>query len=484
MYREVSFTEELHSVAVMPFENPAERADVQYLCDGIAESLINWLATMPDMRVVSKTASFRLRDQSDDIAAIAEALGVDSVVTGRLEQVGDQVVVSASLVDVRDDTQLWGERLVHPADQVLALERSIVSALTSGLSLTVGEVPLTGEGHTDSPEAYQHYLRGHYLIQGTNSDSILQGLDELRAAIRFDPNYARPYADIADSLSQMLFYGMVEGEALLGEARNAAYTAVALAPELAEAQTALATMRQYFEFDWTAVDAAYEKAISLEPQSPVPFHRYSDYLAFTLRFDRSREMARRAIAIDPLDGSSMHAVGIAELMAGHFAEAANALGEWNRFYPQSRWSYIKHGVALALDDQCEAALGQVNAVENLTAGRMSALAKSWNLWTRKVCGDAKWHSRAEALLEEQQEYAPDRLTAGNVYLLLLLGRTDELIARMTATVEARDPIIMFLPTYGLKYPGWETHLASDPRYQELMEPLNFPPADVISLTQD
>ena len=471
-----SATERAHSLAVMPFENPAGDTNVQYLCDGIAESLINWLASMPDIRVVSKTASFRLREQSGDVAAVARALGVDSVLTGQLEQVGGQVVVSASLVDARDQSQLWGERLVQPAEQVLALERSIVSALTAGLSLTVGEDPPSKAGDTNNPDAYRRYLRGHYLIQSTNSDAVQQGLDELRAAIRLDPEYARPYADIADSLSQMLFYGMVEGEAFFDEARNAAYTAVALAPELAEAQTALATMLQYFEFDWAAVDAAYEKAISLQPQSPVPFHRYNDFLAFTLRFERAREMARRAIAIDPLDSSSMHAVGITELVAGDFAEAARALGEWNRFYPQSTWSYIKHGAALALDGQCEAALDQVAAVEKLRAGRMSALARSWNIWTRKICGDAAWRPLALALLEEQQEYAPDRLSAGNVAPLILLGRTDELIARMTVSVEARDPLIMFLPFYGRSYPGWETHLATDPRFQALVEPLNFPVA--------
>jgi hypothetical protein len=135
-------------------------------------------------------------------------------------------------------------------------------------------------------------------------------------------------------------------------------------------------------------------------------------------------------------------------------------------------------VALALDGQCEKALDQVAEAEKLTAGRMSALAKSWNLWTRKVCGDASWQPLALALLEEQQEYAPDRLSAGNVYLLILLGRTDELIERMTATVEARDPLLMFLPLAGRNYPGWETHLATDPRFQALVEPLNYPPPQV------
>ena len=125
----------------------------------------------------------------------------------------------------------------------------------------------------------------HYLIQSTNEESISMGLEELRAAIQLDPSYARPYADIADSLTQSLFYGTLQGEELIGEARSAAYAAVALAPRLAESHTALANMLQFFEFDWAGADRAYEAAIALEPNSPVPYHRYSDYLAVTLSYN-------------------------------------------------------------------------------------------------------------------------------------------------------------------------------------------------------
>ena len=326
------------SVAVMPFENIGGDADVQYLCDGIAESLINWLATVPDVKVVSKGASFRLRDKMDDTAALAEELAVDSVIRGKLELVGDKIVVSTSMVDTRDESQIWGARLVQPSEDVIYLERSIVAAIKDGLRLKVtnNADALIASGGTDNPEAYKHYLNGHYLIQSTNPESLTQGLDELRLAIRTDPKFARPYADIADTLSQMLSYGMVEGEELLGEARNAAFTAIALAPDLAEAHTALATIHQYFDFDWGAADAAYEKAIALTTKSPAPFHRYTDYLVLTFRFDKAKEMAARAVEIDQLDSSSMHAVGLAYLVAGDFGEAAQAFGEWNRFHPGSR----------------------------------------------------------------------------------------------------------------------------------------------------
>ena len=234
--------EPVRSVAVMPFVNASGDADVQYLCDGIAESLTNWLATVQGIKAISKSAAFRLRDQADDTATLRSQLGADSVIRGRLEKLGDQIVISASLVDTRDESQLWGERLIRPLDEVIYLERSIVSAIKDGLRI---EIPGASSAHaasggTDQPEAYQHYLRGHFLIQATNLESIAQGLDELRAAIQIDPRFALPYADIGDALSQMIFYGIYEGEELLGEARSAAFSAVALAPELAEAQTALA----------------------------------------------------------------------------------------------------------------------------------------------------------------------------------------------------------------------------------------------------
>ena len=305
------------TVAVMPFENAGSDAEVQFLCDGIAESLINWLATVPDIKVISKSAAFRLREFADDTSKIADALGVDGIIRGRLERVGDNIVISTSFVDTRDESQLWGERLVQPAREVILLERSIVETIKSGLRLEVadGASSVSAAGGTDSPAAYEHYLRGHYLIQSTNDESIYEGLDELRKAIRIDPKYARPHADIADALSQLVSYGSDANELVL-EARGAAYTAVALAPNLPEAQTAFATMLQFVEFDWEKVDAAYEAAVALSPQSPVLYHRYTDYLVFTLRPERAAEMAARAIAQDALDSSSMHAVGLAAMVRG------------------------------------------------------------------------------------------------------------------------------------------------------------------------
>ncbi|MEJ2128413.1 MAG: hypothetical protein P8X81_06165 [Woeseiaceae bacterium] len=467
------------SVAVMPFANAGDDAGVQYLCDGIAESLINWLATVPDVKVVSRGASFRLRDSVYDTARLAEQLDVDSVITGELEVVGDKVVVSARMVDARDESQIWGARLVQPSEDIIYLERSIVAAIKDGLRLNIA-ADAGMPGGTDKPEAYEKYLRGHYLIQSTDEESIDQGIEELRAAIRIDPKFALPYADIADSYSQSLSYGLLDDEELIGEARNAAYTATALAPDLPEAHVALATIHQYYDFDWAAADAAYDAAVALSPQRPGVFHRYTDYLVLTQRFAKAEEMAGRAVAIDPLDSSSLHAVGLANMVAGDFDAAAEAFGEWNRFHPGSRWSYIKHALALSLAGRCEEAAEQAAKVEAMYGGKAPSLQESWLAWGYKNCGDLEAYRRSAERIRAAQRRNPNPYDPGLVYLTALEGDEEEFVALFEHVVEERMPFVAFARLFTIDYIGLELadKLANNERYQALLHELGFPPGDL------
>jgi len=469
------------SIVVLPFENASGNEELRYLTDGIAENLINWLSGFPDIRVVARTASFRFAESGAGIEKLQQEFGADSAIRGRLELVGDNLVVSASLTSLHDESQLWGEKLVRPLDEVIYLERSIVAAIKDSLQLQLSDKQQNpaASGRTDNPEAYRRYLRGHHLIQATNVESIEQGIDELREAIRLDPKFGQPYADIADALSQMIFYGIYDDPALMGEARNAAYSAVALAPELPEAQTALATMHQYLTFDWQAVEDAYEAAIAMGPQSSAPYHRYADFLWVTLQFNKAREMARRAIEIDPLDGSSMHAVGVVEMFAGNFQAAVEAFAEWNRFHPNSRWSYVKYALALSLNGQCDESADQIEAVEQLTGGRMSNLMHSWIAWAHRVCGrDAQYVAKRDHILASHAEH-PDRIDPVLVGIYTTEGEFDKAIDILEIMVDQRHPTIMFTQINFLDYMGnpGVAEIHNNPRFKKLMQELDFPAPD-------
>lgn len=477
----VSNLQPARSIAVMPFANAAGDEEVQYLCDGIAESLINWLATIPDIRVVSRGAAFRLRDFSDDMEHLSRELGVDSVIRGRLEIVGDQVIVSAALVDTRDERQIWGDRIAEPRTDVISVERSIVSAIKGGLQLTVdSDLPeVAAAGGTDSPQAYEAYLRGHHLIQSTNFESILSGLDELRSAIELDPGFALPYADIADALSQFVSYGLLEDESLKGEARNAAYTAIGLAPELAEAHTALGTLHEYMDFDWDAAYDSYEKAVSLKPQRAAPYHRFTDFLVLMSRTDEARQMAEAALAVDALDGSAMHAVGLTELTAGNYSAAVKAMGEWNRFHPNSRWSWVKYALALAHDGRCDEAEEKALAAERMMNNAPTPLIDSWIAWGHRICGHDEHYARSKRRIEAHWAANPDVRDPGYAYLLALEGDVQGLVEFFERVVDARDPFTPFIGIFSMPHLklGVAEAMQVNERYQALLDRLEFPPAD-------
>lgn len=477
----VRHTVAARSVVVLPFENASGDEELRYLSDGIAENLINWLSGIPGLRVVSKTASFRFAETPFQDGALRQEFGVDSAIRGKLDVHGDNIVISASFTNLHDDSQIWGERLIRPLDEVIYLERSIVAAMKDSLQLRIsGESETSAaSGSTDNPEAYRRYLRGHHLIQATDVESIDRGLDELREAIRLDPQFGQPYADFADALSQMIFYGIYDDPALMGEARNAAYSAVALAPNLPEAHTALATMLQYLSRDWTAVEEAYEASIALTPQSPAPFHRYADFLWATLRFERARNMAQRAIEIDPLDGSSMHAVGIIELLSGNFEAAADALGEWNRFHPSSGWSYIKHAVALSLAGRCDESAEQIATVEQMTAAGRSILAESWFAWAHQACGRHELYVQSRDRILARHAQNPDQPDPGMLYLYLVGGESDKVIDLSREMADAHHPVTLFLQLMALDYMGWPVadEVGQDERFKELMRELDFPTPD-------
>ena len=478
--------EPVHSIAVMPFTNPGEDSGVQYLCDGIAESLINWLAAQDEVRVSSKSASFRLREETGDPMSLGKQLGVDSVLQGRLERIGDQVVISASLVDARDGSQIWGERLMRPDEELLFLERKIVDAITAGLRLNVTNPgsKRAASGGTDNPEAYQLYLKGHYLIQATAAESIDEGLEELRAAIRLDPTFGLPYADIADALVQKIYYSIDRSPELLGEARTAALSAVALAPALPEAHTALAGIYVYFDFDWEAGEQSYEKAIALNPNSPVPYHRYADCLWVTLRLERALEMAQKAVELDPLDSSSLHAVGITHLVAGNYEESAHAFGEWNRFHPQSAWSYVKYALALALNGQCDLARERLLIADQQTGGQGSPLMQSWMALAFNRCGEEALLVRSAERIRANLSENERRVSGGLLWLHLIEGDTDSAIEILQYVVQKRADNMPFLRIFSVDSFGLpaSAELRRDPRFIDMVRQLNFPAPDSTAIT--
>jgi len=374
-----------NSIAVLPFQSTNGGSELDYLCDGIPESLINTLSAIPELKVISRISAFALRDRVDHPQEIGARLNVGKLLSGQLERRGDDLIVRATLVDTRDGRELWGNRFVRPMTEILELEDTITSDIATALQL---ELPTRSAPSRDSvsvdPAAYQHYLQGRFLAQGSTADEIDRGLAHLREATRINPSFAPTYAAIADAMIAKAFFSASAPTEIVGEARTAAQSAIALNPDLPEAHAALASIRLFFDYDWPGSEDAFEEAISLGPTSSTAYYRYANLLTALGRFEEAAQMAEKAVDIDPISIGALHAFGFAKLMGGDFDGAVTAFGNAIEIHPGWTWGYAKKSLAHALMGERDEALALAEYTEKLTDGWGSAFLQGWLAWVYSV----------------------------------------------------------------------------------------------------
>jgi TolB-like protein/Tfp pilus assembly protein PilF len=302
-YRHARNTEvAIDSIAVLPFENQNRDASVEWLSDGVTESIINSLTQLPNLKVIARSSVFRYKGKQTDPFVVGKELGVRAVLVGRLMQRGDSINISTELVDVRDNKQLWGEQYDRKASDLMSLQRDIAGQIASSLRLTI-----SGEAHnrmmkhyTDNPEAYQLYLKGRFYWNKRTGEALKKSVEYFNQAIEKDPNYALAYAGLGDAYSLLPGYGGDSPRESFPKAEAVARRAVELDDTLAEAHTSLA---QVLIDEWNLPDSNREiqRAIALNPNYATAHHWYGcNNLLVMKRFDQAIAEGKRAQELDPL----------------------------------------------------------------------------------------------------------------------------------------------------------------------------------------
>ena len=295
--------QQISSIAVMPFVNGSNDANAEYLSDGITESLINNLSQLPSLVVIPRASVFHYKGHEIDPEAVARDLKVQGVITGRIVQRGDQLVISAELIDARSNRNVWGDQYDRKLSDVLTVQQDIASAISSHLRERLSgqsAAKPTQRGGTENPEAYQSYLKGRYYWERRSPESLEKSKDYFSEAIARDPGYAMAYVGLADYYNVVTDYSPIPASEAAPKARAAAEKALAIDDSLPEAHNAMAGA-YWSLLKFGESEREFQRTLQLNPNYSNAHHWYGLLLCWTARCGEGLPHLRRAVELDPLN---------------------------------------------------------------------------------------------------------------------------------------------------------------------------------------
>jgi TolB-like protein/DNA-binding winged helix-turn-helix (wHTH) protein/Tfp pilus assembly protein PilF len=284
----------IQSIAVLPFVHESSDPDAEYINDKIAESLINSLSKLPQLRVVPRSVVAGYKGKEIDPRKVAQELNVRAVVTGHMRRHGDIITIQADLIDLENVAQLWGQHYDHKLSDVLLVQDDIARDIFENLRLKLNVE------EKKQLEAYRLYLKGRNAWNKRTGDELLQAIEFFNQAIAIDPNYGAAYAGLADCYNMLVVYGRLQPKEGFPKAKEAAARALDIDEGSAEAHTSMAFIKFRWDWDRAATDREFQEAIKLKPAYAPAHQWYSSYLVAVERFDEAIAEAKRTEELEPL----------------------------------------------------------------------------------------------------------------------------------------------------------------------------------------
>jgi len=474
-YRYFSASPAINSIAVLPFENRTGSPDSEYLSDGLAESLIYRLSQLPDLKVSPTSSVFRYKGKETDPQAIAKELGVDSVMTGRVTQRGDNLNISVELVDVRNNKLLWGEQYERKISELLITQREIANEIVGRLKLK-----LSGEGeqklakkYTDSSEAYQLYLKGRYHWNKRTIEEFQKAVEFFKQAIEKDPNYALAYSGLADTYSLFEAYGDFQAREYMPKAKQAALKALELDPDLAEAHASVGKAIFYWDYDWAGAEKEYQRAIQLDPKYATAHHWYGELLSLSGRHDEAIIQIQTAVELEPFSMIINREMAKFLINAKRFDEALLQNKRTNDLFPSpSRFHYdnalvyqARENYPLAFEEYWLTAQAEGAKPEDLQAMKDAYGKGGWEGF-QKRSQEQLLKSINDELANDRDKYIP-AINYATAYGYV--KDKDRTLEYLNKALEERSMAVLYVKI-GPQY----AFLDDDPRFKALVKKIGIP----------
>jgi TolB-like protein/DNA-binding winged helix-turn-helix (wHTH) protein/Tfp pilus assembly protein PilF len=458
----------IHSVAVLPFENDDGDPTAEYLGDGIAESLINSLSQLPNLKVMSRDSAFHYRGKETDAQTVGQVLGVQAVFKGRVIQQGDTLTISAELIDAHDNSHIWGQQYSRKPSDIFALQEEIAKEMTAAL-----RVRLTGEEekrllktYTASPEAYDDYLKGRYWWNKQTKEGFRKGIEYFERAITKDPAYALARAGLADCYISLASSGLVSANEGYSKGREWAQKALKLDDTLVEAHVSLASVKTDYEWDWVGGEQEALRAIELNPNDAAARAAHAELLWTMGRFDESIQESKRALELDPLSINYNTALAFTFFLARRYDQAIEQGAKILELDPKFISAYYVRGVSYVKKSMFKEAMAEFDKGVSISRDDLEAL-------TGLGYGYAVTGRRADAekVLARLNELSK-REFVSPVWMAKIysgLGKKDKAFESLERAYEDRSIVsVAYIKTNPMLDP-----LRSDPRFAELLRRMNL-----------
>jgi TolB-like protein/Flp pilus assembly protein TadD len=452
----------IHSLAVLPFRSLSGDPSQDYLADGVTEALIGRLASIHDLRVISHTSVMRFKNPQVSVPEIARSLNVDAIVEGSVTREDTHIRVTAQLIRGATDEHFWSETYDRELRDAITLESEIAQEIAEKV-----EVSVTGQEHQRltaarpvSPEVYESYLKGRFVLnQGNTRASIEESIEDFDSAIRQDPTFAPAYLGLAQAYSRLgeIFAGVPPSETR-PKLIAAAQAALKLDPDLAEAHRLLADTLQE-EWDWVQAEAEYKRALELAPNDAAVNANYAFWLSCQGRTDEAVTWIKHARELDPVAVTGTEVSGIL-FEARRYDEAIRESRSAMAVQPNNAQTLWYLGFALIANNQAAEAVPVLEKALSLSEGSPGVAGLLISAYAHAGRRDDALRLLADLKRRSRTGYVP---AGAFVFAYLGLGDNEQAFAALEQAYKEKSNILLFVKTFSYFDP-----IRSDPRFQDLV----------------
>ena len=451
----------IESIAVLPFENLSGDPEQEYFADGMTEELITDLGKISALRVISRTSVMRYKGTKKTVPEIGRELNVDAIVEGTARRSGDRMHITVNLLYAPTDRHLWARTYDSSLGDVLSLQDRVARSIADEIEVKVqpNEQVRFAHARAVNPAAYDHYLKARYHYFKWRPDEFRQAIDEFEKAIKADPRWAPPYAGLANSYGWLWISGSLPPQEALPRFNAALRTALEIDGTLPEVRYTLAVSAFYYRWDWTEAEREFERALSLNPNLVEARFEYAWYLASMGRFAQAITEAGRAVERDPLSVSANLALGSVYAASRRNGQAATQFRRTIELEPNDPRAYEFLAGAYMRTGNYDEGVRTYQKAMTLSGARpekVAALGRAYHL------------EGYRGFLKKRLEGMSNPYSAAIVYAEL--GEKDHALENLEMAYRRHSWAMVQLKVIT----AWDP-LRSDPRFQDILRRMNFPP---------